>query len=88
MAYIYMSPQDAWLNRFDLIGRPVADAYWARNHGPTAPQRTDIYSFRFKNLKSVEIGPHAYTLVYDCGCRDELISYDHVAFYMVDLEKS
>lgn len=83
MMYNYLSPQDVWYSHRDLIGKSVAYAYWHK-HGN---QKAEWYKFQFKALRGVTIGPHAYTLVFDNGSH-QLISYDTVCVYTVDLEKS
>lgn len=85
--YTYASPVRIWRNHKYLIGKSVAYAYWVR-WGDARESDPKFYGFRFKVLKDVEIGPHAYTLVFTDGTREELTSYDMVCIYTVDLEKS
>ena len=87
MMYSYLSPQDVWYGNRKLIGKSMAYAYWCR-YGHSGKQKAEWYKFRFKVLAKVEIGPHAYTLVFTDGLREELISYDTVCVYTVDLNKS
>lgn len=86
MAYTYMTPQDVWYGHEKLVGNSLASAYWAR-WWDSPEQNSEMYKFRFRVLRSVTIGPHAYTLWFDDGF-DELISYDIVCVYTVDLNKS
>jgi hypothetical protein len=78
---------DAWYKKKELVGKSMAYAHWAR-WDDTRERSAEMYKFRFKVLASVEIGPHAYTLVFTDGLREELISYDTVCAYTVDLAKS
>lgn len=87
MMYTYLTPQDAWIGKVNLFGKPMALAYWVR-WGDERSQKAETYRFRFRTLKTVEIGPHAYTLVFTDGLREELITYDTVCVYTVNLEKS
>lgn len=84
--YTYMSPGDAWNAKRKLIGKPMAYAHWAR-WDDSRMRDASMYSYRFRTLKRMLIGPHAYTLVFDDGRREELISYDIVCVYTVSLEK-
>lgn len=83
MMYTYLSPSEVWYRKSELIGKSMSYAYWHRDE----KQNMEWYKFTFKPLRSVSIGPHAYTLWFDEE-RNELISYDDVCVYEVDLTKS
>lgn len=85
--YSYLSPQEVWYGREKLIGKSAAYAHWVQ-WGDTREQNPEWYKFRFRVLEKVLIGPHAYTMVFTNGLREELISYDTVCVYHVELEKA
>lgn len=82
--YRYLTPQEVWYGQKNLIGKSMAYAYWYR-HGKE--QNPEWYKFTFQPLLGVTIGPHAYTMWFGYE-RNELISYDTVCVYDVDLTKS
>lgn len=85
MMYTYLSPMDVWYGQKELIGKSMSFAPWHRIwHGD---QKPEWYKFTFKPLRRVTIGPHAYTIWFD-DRHDQLISYDTVCVYTVDLNKS
>lgn len=88
MMYTYMAPQEVWYQKGRLIGKPVACAYWIRPGEGIQGGDPRMYKFAFKVLWYVSPGPHAYTLRFSDGTREELISYDTVCVYEVDLTKS
>lgn len=87
MMYTYMPPVEVWNQWNKLIGKSMIDAYWCR-WGDCGKQRPEWYKFAFKVLLRIEIGPHAYTLVFADGTYRELISYDTVCVYEVNMTKS
>lgn len=69
--FSYITPAELWNRKTDLVGKKMVRAYWCEDD----PKG---YLFAFKTLRSVEIGPHAYTMVFEDDTRDELISYDRI----------
>lgn len=78
--YRYLRPSDAWNERPELIGKPMARAYWVHSDRPqeATDTRADVYRFAFKSLADVKVSPYgnAYMLVFTDGTTEDLCSYD------------
>lgn len=83
MSYRTLTPMEAYNQQQSLVGKSMAYAYWLR-WDDTARQ-ANIYAFRFRVLRLIVPGPHAYTLLFRDGSQEVLTSYDTVCVYDVTL---